>query len=277
MWELLLVAVFTSRIEFLFCSLCGTSCQLLYLSCGADGGRFTNCQAMRKTIPTLAAHARCIARSALLRPHPRAGLALLRPHPRAGLALLRPHPRAGLALLRPHPRALSARGPRDSIRSVSVENSAAAELGSIYQPVFNIDVLVALLRQENAKEVCVIKLPMEIKYSDYFIIVSGTSARHLQAMAQYAIKVHKHLKRGQIAHAHIEGKDTDDWKCIDFGNIIVHFMLPETREVYELEKLWTLRSYDDQFAKIPPEILPTDFIYGPTDDLDQKSNFKELS
>ncbi|XP_072365344.1 mitochondrial assembly of ribosomal large subunit protein 1-like isoform X3 [Scyliorhinus torazame] len=130
---------------------------------------------------------------------------------------------------------------------------------------------------ENAKEICVIKLPMEIKYSDYFIIVGGTSARHLQAMAQYAVKVHKHLKGGQTAHVHIEGKDTDDWKCIDFGNIVVHFMLPETRKVYELEKLWTLRSYDDQVAKIPPEILPTDFVYGPTADMDQKSDFKGLS
>lgn len=55
--------------------------------------------------------------------------------------------------------------------------------------MFNIDVLVALLRQENANEICVIKLPTEIKYADYFIVVSGTSARHLQAMAQYAVKV----------------------------------------------------------------------------------------
>ncbi|XP_072139081.1 mitochondrial assembly of ribosomal large subunit protein 1 [Mobula birostris] len=148
--------------------------------------------------------------------------------------------------------------------------SSTEETGAIYQPVFNIDVLVSLLRQENAKDICVIKLPMELKYTNYFIIVSGTSARHLQAMAQYAIKVHKHLKIGENDCATIEGKDTDDWKCIDFGNMVVHFMLPETRELYELEKLWTLHSYDDQFLKIAPEILPLDFIYEPTDDFEQK-------
>ncbi|XP_051871370.1 mitochondrial assembly of ribosomal large subunit protein 1 isoform X2 [Pristis pectinata] len=166
------------------------------------------------------------------------------------------------------PTAPGDRAPRLWARSCSSERSGrsrAEEADSIYQPVFNIDVLVALLRQENAKDVCVIKLPMEIKYADYFIIVSGTSARHLQAMAQYAVKVHKHLKRGEDDHAHIEGKDTADWKCIDFGNIVVHFMLPETREIYELEKLWTLRSYDDQFVRIPSEVLPLDFIYGLTD------------
>lgn len=45
------------------------------------------------------------------------------------------------------------------------------------------------------------------------------------------------------------------------GNIVVHFMLPEAREVYELEKLWTLRSYDEQLSRIPDEKLPKDFIF----------------
>ncbi|XP_069772173.1 mitochondrial assembly of ribosomal large subunit protein 1 [Narcine bancroftii] len=183
------------------------------------------------------------------------------------------------ALLCPDGRAKPARGPRGpglivrASRGCSGEHwerSPLEERGSINEPVLNIDVLVALLRQENAKDICVIKLPVEIKYADYFIIVTGTSTRHLQAMAQYAVKVHKHLKRGETDHVHIEGKETDDWKCIDFGNIVVHFMLPEAREIYELEKLWTLRSYDDQFVKIPLEILPLDFIYTPTTDLEQK-------
>lgn len=54
---------------------------------------------------------------------------------------------------------------------------------------FSLDVLVSLLRQENAVDICVIKVPDQVKYAEYFIVVSGVSARHLRAMALYSIKV----------------------------------------------------------------------------------------
>lgn len=127
---------------------------------------------------------------------------------------------------------------------------------------FTLDVLVSLMRQENAVDICVIKVPEQIKYAEYFIVVSGVSTRHLRAMALYAIKVYKFLKKDGSPNVKIEGKDSEDWMCIDFGNMVVHFMLPETREVYELEKLWTLRTYDEQLKSMPIETLPEDFIYG---------------
>ncbi|XP_006900393.1 PREDICTED: mitochondrial assembly of ribosomal large subunit protein 1-like [Elephantulus edwardii] len=133
-------------------------------------------------------------------------------------------------------------------------------------PKFDTDVLVSLLRQENEKDICVIQVPPEMKYTEYFVIGSGTSTRHLNAMAIYIVKMYKYLKCKSHPHVKIEGKDTDDWLCIDFGNMVIHLMLPETREFYELEKLWTLRSYDDQLAQIAPETLPEDFILGREDD-----------
>nr|XP_061801635.1 mitochondrial assembly of ribosomal large subunit protein 1-like [Nerophis lumbriciformis] len=131
---------------------------------------------------------------------------------------------------------------------------------------FTLDVLVSLLRQENAEEICVIKIPEHIKYAQYFIVVSGVSPRHLRAMALYAVKVYKFLKEDYQFHVKIEGKAAEDWLCIDFGNMVVHFMLPETRDVYELEKLWTLRSYDEQLRRMPDEKLPEDFIFDLGDD-----------
>ncbi|XP_074072672.1 LOW QUALITY PROTEIN: mitochondrial assembly of ribosomal large subunit protein 1-like [Macrotis lagotis] len=129
-------------------------------------------------------------------------------------------------------------------------------------PKFDIDLLVSLLRQENPKDVCVIQISPELKYTDYFVVVSGTSMRHLQALAQYVVKMHKFLKSKSDAYVRIEGKDADDWLCVDFGSMVIHFMLLETQETYELEKLWILGTYDDQLAEITPESLPEDFILG---------------
>ncbi|XP_077997728.1 uncharacterized protein LOC144450859 [Glandiceps talaboti] len=113
--------------------------------------------------------------------------------------------------------------------------------------VFNIEELVHILREENVRDICVINIPKEKKYVDYFVIVSCRSTRHLQAVTQYVVQMHKQKKRLKDPFIRLEGKLTDDWMCIDFSNIVVHFFLPETREMYELEKLWTLGpQYDDQ-------------------------------
>ncbi|KAM6152868.1 mitochondrial assembly of ribosomal large subunit protein 1 [Erethizon dorsatum] len=152
-------------------------------------------------------------------------------------------------------------GPQREERTVGegrLEPGAADNTG----PKFDIDMLVSLLRQENARDICVIKVPPEMRYTDYFVIGSGTSTRHLHAMAFYIVKMYKYLKCKSEPHVKIEGKDADDWLCVDFGSMVIHLMLPETRETYELEKLWTLRSYDDQLSQIPPETLPEDFILG---------------
>ncbi|XP_074051568.1 mitochondrial assembly of ribosomal large subunit protein 1 [Macrotis lagotis] len=192
--------------------------------------------------PGLGAGARCWGRLLpLLRPR---GAAWPGPRPPP------PPPPRGRA-------AASAVGARE-LRGGARRDQAAGHTG----PKFDIDLLVSLLRQENAKDICVIQISPELKYTDYFVVVSGTSTRHLQAMAQYVVKMHKFLKSKSDAYVRIEGKDADDWLCVDFGSMVIHFMLPETRETYELEKLWTLGTYDDQLAEITPESLPEDFILG---------------
>ncbi|XP_075561881.1 mitochondrial assembly of ribosomal large subunit protein 1 [Pelecanus crispus] len=191
-----------------------------------------------------------------------------------GCRLLRPVSAAAAGPLRPQRLPPVAGAPRRGCAAArGAGGGGAGALGAVAErrqaadtvlPKFNIDFVVALLRQENAKDICVIQLPPEIKYCDYFIIVSGSSTRHLHAMAHYMLKMYKHHKEESDPHTQIEGKETDDWLCIDFGSIVIHFMLLETREAYELEKLWTLGSYDDQLAQMTPQSLPEDFIFGLT-------------
>ncbi|XP_073703407.1 mitochondrial assembly of ribosomal large subunit protein 1 isoform X2 [Garra rufa] len=126
---------------------------------------------------------------------------------------------------------------------------------------FDVSLLVSMLKQENATDICVIRVPPELKYTNHMIIVSGSSPRHLSAIAAFVLKVFKLMKKDEEPHVRLEGRDCDDWKCIDFGPMVLHLMLPDTRDTYELEKLWTLRSFDQQLNRIPPETLPSDFIY----------------
>ncbi|TRY84788.1 hypothetical protein DNTS_008970 [Danionella cerebrum] len=118
-------------------------------------------------------------------------------------------------------------------------------------PHLDVSLLVSALRQENAVDLCVIQVPPELNYTNHMIIASGWSSRHISAMAGLLLK---------LPYTRLEGSNCDDWKCVDFGCVVVHLMLPETREKYELEKLWTLRSFDEQLMRIPKEILPEDFV-----------------
>lgn len=118
-------------------------------------------------------------------------------------------------------------------------------------PVFNIESITKLLQEENAQDICVIRIPPERQYVDYFIIVTGRSTRHLNAMTQSINKIYKQRKTKRHPFVIIEGKETDDWMCLDFGNMVIHFMSEEMRELYELEKLWLLGpEYDDHFQRL---------------------------
>lgn len=71
--------------------------------------------------------------------------------------------------------------------------------------------------------------------TDYMVVVSGTSRRHVVSVAE---KVEEKMK--QLGHPAIgaEGKDTGEWVLLDFGDVLVHVMRPEIRDFYNLEKLW---------------------------------------
>lgn len=72
--------------------------------------------------------------------------------------------------------------------------------------------------------------------TDNMIICTGTSSRHVASLAQ---KLIDESKQAGIESFGEEGKATADWVVVDFGQAIVHIMQQESREMYQLEKLWT--------------------------------------
>ena len=67
------------------------------------------------------------------------------------------------------------------------------------------------------------------------IIASGRSTRHVKSISDNLIK---DLKKNKMKPLGIEGYTKSEWILIDFGDVLVHVMHPDTREFYSLEKLW---------------------------------------
>ena len=70
------------------------------------------------------------------------------------------------------------------------------------------------------------------------IICSGTSDRHNRALAQHLAK---DLREKDTPYSSMEGDDSGEWVLIDYFDVIVHIMKPETRQHYDLERLWDAR------------------------------------
>lgn len=81
----------------------------------------------------------------------------------------------------------------------------------------------------------VLKVSDVCTFTDYFVIVSGTSSRHIVSMAEEVILKCKHA--GEPANS-IEGLTTGEWCLLDYGSIIVHIFDPAKRAYYNLEELW---------------------------------------
>jgi ribosome-associated protein len=72
---------------------------------------------------------------------------------------------------------------------------------------------------------------------DTLIIVSGTSNRHVKSLVDNAVD---EAKKAGFKPIGVEGKEGGEWVLVDFGDTVVHAMMPATRSFYDLEKLWSL-------------------------------------
>ncbi len=99
------------------------------------------------------------------------------------------------------------------------------------------DLAIKSLENLKAQDIVVIDVKGKASFTDVMIVASGTSDRHLKAMAN---EVHIDAKAAGNPPLSTEGEDTRNWILVDLGDVIVHLMRPETREMYELEKLWSI-------------------------------------
>jgi ribosome-associated protein len=81
--------------------------------------------------------------------------------------------------------------------------------------------------------------------TDYMVVASGTSNRHVKALVENVAK-----KATEAGHRPIgiEGETGGEWVLLDLQDTLVHVMMPKVREFYNLEKLWSLSPTGDLAA-----------------------------
>ncbi|MEM7561995.1 MAG: ribosome silencing factor [Pseudomonadota bacterium] len=87
----------------------------------------------------------------------------------------------------------------------------------------------------KAESVVVLDVGHHASFTDTMIFASGTSTRHVSAIAGSLIDA---AKQAKIEILGVEGEDVGEWVLVDLGDVIIHVMLPDVRQYYELEKLW---------------------------------------
>lgn len=71
--------------------------------------------------------------------------------------------------------------------------------------------------------------------TDFMLICSGRSNRHVKSLAENVVTFAKQNKHKFI---NMEGEREGEWIIVDLGDVVVHVMLPAMREFYKLEDLW---------------------------------------
>ena len=95
------------------------------------------------------------------------------------------------------------------------------------------------LDDDKAENVVVLDLAGRAGFTDYMVIATGRSDRHVGAMADHLIR---NLKQAGLPSVPAEGIERCDWVLIDGGDVVVHLFKPEVRSFYNLEKLWNENS-----------------------------------
>lgn len=87
----------------------------------------------------------------------------------------------------------------------------------------------------KGQDVVVVDVRDRTSMTDFMVMASGNSNRHVHSLAEEVVQRARQETDGK---PRIEGGESSDWMLVDMGDVIVHLMLPATREFYDLERFW---------------------------------------
>lgn len=113
------------------------------------------------------------------------------------------------------------------------KNSRTITRNSLRQTAIS---LAKLLEEKKGEDLIVLNLTGYSIIADYFVIVTGRSRTHTEALA---FSIMDEMGNREMPLKGKEGFQEKSWILLDYGDIVVHIFLPEERQYYNLEKLWS--------------------------------------
>ena len=95
--------------------------------------------------------------------------------------------------------------------------------------------IAKVLDNRKGLDVKVIKIGDISILADYMVIATGNSSTHVKSLADY---VEYELDQQGVSVSHIEGHRSDSWILLDYIDVIVHIFSEESRQYYDLDRLW---------------------------------------
>jgi ribosome-associated protein len=96
-------------------------------------------------------------------------------------------------------------------------------------------VAASAIADKKGEDVQLLDLSGLLVVTDIFLIASGTSARHVKTLVEDAEEALRTIGRKPLRR---EGTDYGEWVLLDYGDLVIHVFGKETREYYDLERLW---------------------------------------
>lgn len=96
-------------------------------------------------------------------------------------------------------------------------------------------IITESLEDDKAEDVVVMDLSGRSSFAERMVIATGLSERQMSAMAHH---MERKLKEAGYGTAEIEGAQGSDWVLMDAGDVVVNLFMPESRELYALERMW---------------------------------------
>lgn len=99
------------------------------------------------------------------------------------------------------------------------------------------DLVTSALQDMKALNIKVLDVRGMTAITDFMIIASGTSDRHVKSLARNVLD---QARAAKIKPMGLEGEQEGEWVLVDLRDVVVHIMRPQVRDFYNLEKLWNI-------------------------------------